>query len=50
MKTPQKARRKLTAKQARKRWLQSPAGKQWIAQKQQEQLDRELLHGMAQWL
>lgn len=46
----QKPRRKLTAAENRKRWLKSPAGKKWLAQKQQEQLDRELLHQMASWL
>lgn len=49
MKT-QKPRKKLSAAQNRKRWLNSPAGKKWLAQKQQEQLDRELLHQMNAWL
>ncbi|EIH1744088.1 hypothetical protein ACOS7Q_24935 [Escherichia coli] len=50
MKTPQKPRKKLSQKEARKRWLKTPAGQKWIAERQQEQLDRELLHGMASWL
>ena len=51
MKAPQKPRKKLSATQNRKRrWLNTPAGKKWLAQKQQEQVDRELLHQMNAWL
>ena len=50
MKAPQKPRKKLSATQNRKRWLNSPAGRKWLAQKQQEQVDRELLHQMNAWL
>lgn len=50
MKAPQKPRKKLTQAQARKRWLKTPAGQKWLAERQQEQVDRELLHGMASWL
>ena len=50
MKAPQKPRKKLSATQNRKRWLNTPAGRKWLAQKQQEQVDRELLHQMNAWL
>ncbi|EFK1790049.1 hypothetical protein AYO80_005131 [Escherichia coli] len=48
--TNKKPARKMTQAQARKRWLKTPAGQRYLAQKQQEQLDRELLHQMASWL
>lgn len=47
-KSPQKPRKKLSKKT--QRWLQTEQGQKWLAQKQQEQLDRELLHNMASWL
>lgn len=50
MKAPQKPRKKLSKKTATQRWLQTEQGQKWLAQKQQEQLDRELLHNMASWL
>ncbi|EFH8627182.1 hypothetical protein GSM54_26645 [Escherichia coli] len=48
--TSSKPARKLSKKAATKRWLKTPAGQRYLAQKAQEQLDRELLHQMAAWL